>query len=302
MPIGVAGEICIGGVGVATGYLGRPGLTAERFIPDLLSERAGARLYRTGDLGCWGADGKLRHLGRLDHQVKIRGFRIELGEIETLLRGHEAVREAVVVARDAQPGDQRLVAYLVYHDGEDLTPSDVRRYLREQLPDFMIPSIVMAVECLPLTPNGKVDRSAPAGPVPNVAARYCRPQPAGPRRRAGDRGDLAIGSCGGARFGRRQFLRAWWPLVVIAARSPGGRAADGIPHGPADAVLPHLAAGRGIVASAPDHVDRTSISLARSMTPFYFGTQRRRLFGIYEPAVVTGRSKRGGSAVLSMGP
>ena len=87
MPIGIAGEMCIGGVGVATGYLGRPGLTAARFLPDLLSERAGARLYRTGDLGCWGADGKLQHLGRLDHQVKIRGFRIELGEIETLLRG-----------------------------------------------------------------------------------------------------------------------------------------------------------------------------------------------------------------------
>ena len=159
-PIGVAGEICIGGAGVATGYLGRPGLTAERFIPDSLSEQPGARLYRTGDLGCWGADGKLRHLGRLDHQVKIRGFRIELGEIETLLRGHDAVREAVVVAREAQPGDQRLVAYLVYRDGEDLTPSDVRRYLREQLPDFMIPSIVMAMESLPLTPNGKADRGA----------------------------------------------------------------------------------------------------------------------------------------------
>ena len=159
-PIGVAGEICIGGAGVAAGYLGRPGLTAERFIPDSLSERPGARLYRTGDLGRWGTDGKLQHLGRLDQQVKIRGFRIELGEIETLLRGHQAVREAVVAAREAQPGDQRLVAYLAYHDGEDLTASEVRRYLRRQLPDFMIPSIVMAVESLPLTPNGKMDRNA----------------------------------------------------------------------------------------------------------------------------------------------
>jgi amino acid adenylation domain-containing protein len=159
-PIGVAGEICIGGAGVAIGYLGQLGLTAERFTPDSQSEQPGARLYRTGDLGCWGADGKLRHLGRLDHQVKIRGFRIELGEIETLLRGHDAVREAVVVVREAQPADQRLVAYLVYHDGEDLTPNEVRRYLREQLPDFMIPSIVMTMESLPLTPNGKMDRSA----------------------------------------------------------------------------------------------------------------------------------------------
>ncbi len=180
MPIGVAGEICIGGAGVATGYLGRPGLTAERFIPDSVSEQLGARLYRTGDLGCWDADGKLRHLGRLDHQVKIRGFRIELGEIETLLRGHEAVREAVVLAREAQPGDQRLVAYLVYRDGEDLTPSDVRRYLREQLPDFMIPSIVMALQSLPLTPNGKVDRNAlpePFRTAPRAAVGFIAPAP-----------------------------------------------------------------------------------------------------------------------------
>ena len=179
-PIGVAGEICIGGAGVATGYLGQPGLTAERFIPDSLSQQPGARLYRTGDLGCWGADGKLRHLGRLDHQVKIRGFRIELGEIETLLRGHEAVREAVVLSREAQPGDQRLIAYLVYRDGEDLTPGDVRRYLREQLPDFMIPSIVVALESLPLTPNGKVDRSAlpePFRTAPRAAVGYNAPAP-----------------------------------------------------------------------------------------------------------------------------
>ncbi len=179
-PIGIAGEICIGGAGVATGYLGQPGLTAERFIPDSLSQQPGGRLYRTGDLGCWGADGKLRHLGRLDHQVKIRGFRIELGEIETLLRGHEAVREAVVVAREAQPGDQRLIAYLVYRDGEDLTPGDVRRYLREQLPDFMIPSIVVALESLPLTPNGKVDRSAlpePFRTAPRAAVGYNAPAP-----------------------------------------------------------------------------------------------------------------------------
>jgi hypothetical protein len=120
----------------------------------------------------------LLHLGRLDHQVKIRGFRIELAEIETLLRAHEAVREAVVLSREAQPGDQRLIAYLVYRDGEDLTPSDVRRHLREQLPDFMIPSVVMALESLPLTPNGKVDRSALPDPfrtAPLAAVGYIAP-------------------------------------------------------------------------------------------------------------------------------
>jgi amino acid adenylation domain-containing protein len=160
VPIGIVGEICIGGAGVAIGYHGRAALTAERFVPDPFSPQPGARLYRTGDLGRWGADGKLQHLGRLDQQVKIRGYRIELGEIETVLRGHPAVRQAVVDAREAQDGDQRLVAYTVYQDGEDLTASDVRRYLRRQLPDFMIPSVVMALETVPLTPNGKVDRGA----------------------------------------------------------------------------------------------------------------------------------------------
>ena len=160
VPIGIAGEICIAGAGVATGYHARAALTAERFSPDRFSAQAGTRLYRTGDLGRWSADGKLYHLGRLDHQVKIRGFRIELGEIETALRGHRAVRQAVVAAREAQPGDQRLVAYIVYRNGEDLTASELRRYLRLQLPDFMIPSIVVALESVPLTPNGKVDRNA----------------------------------------------------------------------------------------------------------------------------------------------
>jgi amino acid adenylation domain-containing protein len=155
LPIGVAGEICIGGAGVAEGYRGRPGLTAERFIPDRFSGQPGARLYRTGDLGRWDAEGRLAHLGRLDRQVKIRGFRIELGEIEAILGAHQAVRQVVVLARDS-----RLVAYIVYREGEDLTAGDVRRYLREVLPDFMIPSMVVALDALPLTPNGKLDRGA----------------------------------------------------------------------------------------------------------------------------------------------
>ena len=141
LPIEIAGEIHIGGGGVAIGYHRRPSLTAERFIPDRFSGRPGARLYRTGDLGRWGPDGKLYHLGRLDHQVKIRGFRIELGEIEAVLVSNPAVRQAVVKAFETQPGDQRLVAYILYRDGEDLTTSEVRRYLRGQLPEFMIPSM-----------------------------------------------------------------------------------------------------------------------------------------------------------------
>jgi nonribosomal peptide synthetase DhbF len=159
-PIGVAGEICIGGAGVALGYHGQPALTAERFIADAHGELPGRRLYRTGDLGRWGVDGQLYHLGRSDYQVKIRGFRIELGEIETILGSHPAVRQAVTVVSEARPEDPRLVAYVAYRDGEDVTITDMKRFLRSQLPDYMVPSIVMTVMEMPLTPNGKIDRVA----------------------------------------------------------------------------------------------------------------------------------------------
>ncbi len=167
-PIGVAGEIWIAGTGVALGYHRRPELTAERFVPEPFSDRPGARMYRTGDLGRWTQDGRLHHLGRIDHQVKIRGFRIELGEIEAVLASHEAVRQAVVVAREAAPGDLRLVAYVAYAPGEDLTVSDVRRHLRRDLPDYMLPSVVVALDTIPLTPNGKVDRAALPDPFRGV--------------------------------------------------------------------------------------------------------------------------------------
>ncbi len=179
VPVGAAGEICIGGAGVALGYHGRPQLTAERFVPDPYSGVAGARLYRTGDLGRWGADGQLYHLGRRDQQVKIRGFRIELAEIETVLRAHPAVRQAVVVVGRVEPDDQRLVAYLVHHDGEDLTASDVRRYLRQHVPDYMVPAAVVPVAALPLTPNGKLDRAALPDPfrrAVRATARHEAPQ------------------------------------------------------------------------------------------------------------------------------
>jgi amino acid adenylation domain-containing protein len=158
-PIGVVGEICIGGAGVANGYHRRPALTAERFVADKFSDSPGSRLYRTGDLGRWAPDGKLYHLGRSDHQVKIRGFRIELGEIEKAIGSHPAVKHTVAAVREARPDDLRLVAYVVYH-GEDVTTSDLKRFLRNQLPDYMIPSIVVSLMRVPLTPNGKVDRAA----------------------------------------------------------------------------------------------------------------------------------------------
>jgi amino acid adenylation domain-containing protein len=160
VPIGVVGEICIGGAGVAAGYLGLPTLTAERFIADIYSEVPGGRIYRTGDVGRWGADGKLYHLGRSDTQVKIRGFRIELGEIEQALVCHPSVKQAVAMVREAGPDDPRLVSYVVLHDGEELTFGEMRRYLRGLLPDYMVPAVVMPLLVFPLSPNGKLDRAA----------------------------------------------------------------------------------------------------------------------------------------------
>jgi len=163
-PIGVAGEICIGGAGVAIGYHNRPELTAGRFGADPFAADPEARMYRTGDLGKWGADQQLYHLGRMDHQVKVRGFRIELGEIEAILRTHPAVKQAVLTAQEIGPSDTRLVAYVVYEHGSELTVSDLRRFLRQHLPEYMIPSMAIAINRLPLSPNGKIDRSALPAP------------------------------------------------------------------------------------------------------------------------------------------
>jgi amino acid adenylation domain-containing protein len=159
LPAGVSGELYLGGAGVARGYLGRPALTAERFIPDPFGGRPGGRLYRTGDRVRYRADGRLEFLGRADHQVKVRGFRIEPGEVEDVLARHPAVRAAAVVLRDDLPGGPGLAAYLA-GAGE---AGELRAFLRERLPTFMVPSAFVFLEALPLTPNGKVDRrSLPA--------------------------------------------------------------------------------------------------------------------------------------------
>jgi hypothetical protein len=160
----VVGEICIGGAGVAQGYWQRPALTAERFVPDPFAAVAGRRLYRTGDLGRWARNGKLYHLGRMDHQIKIRGYRIELGEIETVLNSHPAIQAAIAAVRDARADDPRLVAYVRYREGQSATVGDLKRELRLQLPDYMVPSIFVPVAALPLAPNGKVDRAALPNP------------------------------------------------------------------------------------------------------------------------------------------
>ncbi len=167
VPIGVPGELYIGGDGLARGYLNRPDLTSERFIPNPFSDKPGARLYRSGDLARYLPHGEIEYLGRIDHQVKVRGFRIELGEIEAVLSQHPAVRETVVVVREDEPGSKRLVAYAVLHPEQTLTITELRRFLEEKLPNYMVPTALVMLEELPLTPNGKVDRRAL--PAPDTA-------------------------------------------------------------------------------------------------------------------------------------
>ncbi|MCL6753071.1 amino acid adenylation domain-containing protein [Nostoc sp. CCCryo 231-06] len=160
VPVGVLGEIYIGGEQLARGYFNRPDLTAEKFTPNPFSDKPAARLYKTGDLARYLPSGEIEYIGRIDHQVKIRGFRIELGEIEALLEQHPQVRETVVVAREDIPNDCRLVAYLVNHENTTPSINELRRFLKEKLPEYMLPSVFVVLDALPLTANGKVDRRA----------------------------------------------------------------------------------------------------------------------------------------------
>ncbi len=167
VPVWVSGELHIGGASLARGYLNRPELTAERFIPNPFSDEPRACLYKTGDLARYLPDGNIEFLGRIDHQVKIRGFRIELGEIEAILGQHPAVQETVVMAREDIPGEKQLAAYLVANKESAASISELRSFLKEKLPDYMVPSAFVLLDALPLTPNGKVDRQAL--PVPDQA-------------------------------------------------------------------------------------------------------------------------------------
>ena len=166
VPPGVSGELYIGGSGLARGYLEKPDLTAERFVPEPFSGEPGSLMYRTGDLARYLPDGNIEYLGRIDHQVKVRGFRIELGEVEAALQQHASLKETVVIVREDTPGDKRLVAYCVPHQLPGPPPSQLRGLLKERLPDYMVPSAFVEMEALPLTPNGKVDRKAL--PIPEL--------------------------------------------------------------------------------------------------------------------------------------
>ncbi|MGH2510843.1 MAG: non-ribosomal peptide synthetase, partial [Ktedonobacteraceae bacterium] len=161
---GVAGELYIGSPLLARGYLNRPDLTAERFVPNPFSAEAGTRLYKTGDLARYLPDGTVEYLGRVDQQVKVRGFRIELGEIEAVLQQHPAVQTALVIANEDHPGEKRLVAYIVLHPKHTVTVTELRGFLADRLPAYMLPSAYLNLETLPLTANGKIDRRALPSP------------------------------------------------------------------------------------------------------------------------------------------
>ena len=177
VPVGVGGEIYIGGDGLARGYVNRAGTTAERFIPDPYGREAGGRLYRTGDLGRWRGDGQLEFVGRNDDQVKLRGYRIELGEIEARLLEHRQVSQAVVMVREDTPGDKRLVAYYTSKEGgRALEGEELRAHLMVKLPEYMLPSAYVLLESLPLSVNGKVNRKALPAPEWGSGKTYEAPQ------------------------------------------------------------------------------------------------------------------------------
>ena len=177
VPIGVPGEICVGGAGLAREYLNRPELTEEKFIPDAFSGQAGARMYKSGDLGRYLPDGTIEFIGRKDNQVKVRGYRIELGEIESVIVQHPEVTGALVIARDDRGGDTLLASYVLVRDTSKDITDELRKMLKQKLPDYMVPSVIVLMEAFPLTPNGKIDRDALPAPFARHTEQGNKPVP-----------------------------------------------------------------------------------------------------------------------------
>jgi amino acid adenylation domain-containing protein len=177
VPVGVRGELCVAGAGLTRGYMGRPELTAERFVPNIFNQEGGARLYRTGDVSRYLWDGKIEYVGRSDEQVKVRGYRVELGEIEAVLNEHRTVRQSVVVAREGEREGKRLIGYVV--GDEEATPGELKRHLRERLPEYMVPEMIVMLKEAPLTASGKIDRKRL--PAINDRRRHGGPEYVAPR-------------------------------------------------------------------------------------------------------------------------
>ena len=191
-PTGTRGEIYIGGAGLARGYYNEPAMTAEKFLPDSFSEKGGERLYRAGDIGRYSSGGDIQYLGRADDQVKIRGYRVELGEIESALKELSDVKDAAVIFKQ-EGGEKKIVGYIVTHEGKEMNDEEVKRCLRDKLPDYMVPSRLIQLDRLPLTANGKIDRrgleSETAGSIGRRAVRG-----AAHKNRSGARKDMGRGA------------------------------------------------------------------------------------------------------------
>jgi amino acid adenylation domain-containing protein len=311
VPPGAMGELYIGGAGVARGYLNRPELTRERFLPDTFSGRTGARLYKTGDLARVRSDGILEYLGRVDDQVKVHGYRIELGEIEATLAAQPQVRSCTVLLREDSPGNKQLVGYVVPRAGETPAPEDMRSFLRDRLPDYMVPAYFVFLESFPLTQNGKVDRRALPGPTYESASRtqgFVAPGTDAERRlaaiwagllkleRVGIQDDIFdLGATSlmvvsavtqiQAAFGVMPEIQTLFenPTVALMAAALDGAGAKRRPSTPA------AAAG----APAPSPAPAPAPATEGHVVPIRFGPAGRELLGLYQ-APAGGQDRREG--------
>jgi amino acid adenylation domain-containing protein len=321
VPVGVTGELYIGGAGVAVGYLNRPELTRERFLPDRFSGRPSARMYKTGDLARYRPDGVLEYLGRVDNQVKLRGYRIELGEIEATLSGHPQVQTCAVSVYENAPGNKQLVGYVVPRKGEPPSAAEMRRFLKERVPDYMVPPLYVILEALPLTQNGKVDRRAlPAPGMQEVPIAVDFVAPATPTEQA--LAEIWIGLLTINRISAHEdvFDLGATSLLVLSAvskiqsqlgvevemtslfESPTvaqlaavidrlkGEAAGPVsiiesrpPETPISAPAPAVPVAAAALAAAPRAFAAVAPAVEPLATPIRFGLSARQLVGMYHP-------------------